>query len=97
MNKLEKVYALSTARDGSKSVKYKNCLMIHNKPLYLHNLLESLATPEILGTYLSTDIPQAIANGPVWNYGVIERPDWLCQDGSTQKAGRDMYWDWDWH
>jgi len=78
-----KVYALSTARAGSKSVPHKNSMIIQGKPLYLHNLLESLQTPEIIDTYITTDIPEVIQNASKYGYQVIERPDELCQDEST--------------
>ena len=79
----QKVYALSTARGGSKSVPGKNLLQIKGKPLYLHNLLESLSTPEIQATYLTTDIPEAIEAASTWGYKAIVRPAELCQDSST--------------
>lgn len=83
MNQSPKVYALSTARDGSKSVRNKNTMIIQGKPLYLHNLLESLQTPEIIDTYLTTDIPIAITDAPKYGYQIIERPKELCRDEST--------------
>lgn len=78
-----KVYALSTARAGSKSVLNKNTMIIQGKPLYLHNLLESLQTPEIIDTYITTDIEQVIRNAPRYGYQYIQRPSELCQDHST--------------
>lgn len=77
------IYALSTARGGSKSVPGKNLLEIRNKPLYLHNLLESIETPEIKATYLSTDIEEAINVADQYGYKIIIRPPELCQDAST--------------
>jgi CMP-N-acetylneuraminic acid synthetase len=77
------VYGLSTARAGSKSVVNKNVMIIKEKPLYLHNLLESLATPDIKATYITTDIKQVIDDASKHNYKVIIRPDELCQDAST--------------
>jgi len=76
-------YSLSTARAGSKSVINKNIMTIKDKPLYLHNLLESLQTPEIDGTYISTNIPLVIEDAPKYGYQVIQRPEHLCQDAST--------------
>ncbi len=78
-----KVYTLSTARAGSKSVPHKNSMIIQKKPLYLHNLLESMQCQEIMDTYISTDIPDVIKDAPKWGYKVIERPTELCQDHST--------------
>jgi len=83
MSKLQNVYALSTARKGSKSVIGKNLLLIKDKPLYLHNLLESLETPEIKATYLSTDIEEAIQAASEHGFKIIIRPPALCQDSST--------------
>ena len=77
------VYGLSTARAGSKSVPHKNTMMIQGKPLYLHNLLGSMACPEIKDTYITTDIEQVIQDAPIYGYKVILRPDELCQDNST--------------
>lgn len=78
-----KVYALSTARDGSKSVKHKNTMKIKDKSLYLYNIIESMNTPEIMDTYLTTDIPEAIENALSYGYKIIVRPDELCTDSST--------------
>ena len=78
-----KVYALSTARDGSKSVKNKNTMIIRDKPLYLHNVLESIQTPDIIDTYVTTDIPRVFEDAPTYGFKVIQRPYELCQDHST--------------
>ena len=83
MESLQKVYALSTARAGSKSVRNKNSMIIKGKPLFLHNLLESMSTPEILDTFISTDMSDAIQGSDTWGYQVIVRPNELCQDHST--------------
>lgn len=80
---LGNVYALSTARAGSKSVKNKNIMDIQGKPLYLHNLLESMNTPEIKDTYISTNIEMVIEDASKYGYKIIERPEELCQDAST--------------
>lgn len=69
---MPKVYALSTARAGSQTVPGKNLLTIKGKPLYLHNLLESMQTPEIIDTYLTTDIKYAIEHKDEYGYKVIE-------------------------
>lgn len=80
---MKNVYAMSTARAGSKSVLNKNSMLIKGKPLFLHNLLESMSTPEILDTFISTDMPDAIEGAKTWGYQVIIRPQELCQDLST--------------
>lgn len=81
------ICALSTARAGSKSVPYKNEMLIKGRdgvirPLFLHNLTASLACPEIERTYISTDISTIISDTGQ-GYEVIERPPELCQDNST--------------
>ena len=50
----------------------KNLIQIKGKPIYLHNLLESLETPEIIDTYITTDIEDAIENKDQWGYKVIQ-------------------------
>lgn len=77
------VYGLSTARGGSKSVINKNVMDIQGKPLYLHNVLNSLACPEIKATYVTTDIDLIIEDADKYGYRIIRRPDELCQDHST--------------
>jgi len=82
------ICGMSTARAGSKSVPYKNEMMIRGRdgtmhPLYLHNLIASLSCPEIERTYISTDIAEASKEASKWGYEVITRPPELCQDNST--------------
>ena len=80
---MTKVYALSTARAGSKSVINKNIMELMGKPLYLHNVLASMSCPEIIDTYITTDIPKVIELTSVYGYKVIHRPPELCLDSST--------------
>lgn len=87
---MPKVYALSTARSGSKSPPAKNLLEIRGKPLFLHNLLESMATPEIIDTYLTTDIEYAIENKDQWGYQVI-RGFPAMHDGSMSHTEVNYY------
>ena len=49
------VYALQTARAGSKSVPNKNIMNIKGKPLYLHNVQYALDSDLIKQVYVSTD------------------------------------------
>ena len=68
---LQKVYGLSTARAGSKSPPKKNLVEINGKPIFLHNLIESTKTPEILKTFITTDIPEASDYQKEYNYQVV--------------------------
>jgi CMP-N-acetylneuraminic acid synthetase len=80
---MSNIYGLSTARGGSKSVIDKNVMNIQGKPLYLHNVLNSLSCPEIKATYVTTDIEKIIEDAEKYGYKTIRRPDELCQDHST--------------
>lgn len=84
---MSKIYGLSTARAGSEAVPGKNLLEIRGKPLYVHNLLESLATPEIIGTYLTTDMKEAIRDKDKWGYKVIGENNQAMHDGSMSHTG----------
>lgn len=77
---MNKIYGLSTARRESKSPPGKNLMLIHGKPLYLHNLLESMATPEIKDTYITTDIPEAIEASENVGFKVITLEDEMYGD-----------------
>jgi len=73
------VYALQTARMGSKSVLNKNTLKIKGKPLWLYNAENTIACNSINKTWISTDIPEIIKKWP-W---VIKRPENLCGDKAS--------------
>ena len=77
---MEKIYAISTARRESKSPPGKNLMLIQGKPLYLHNLLESMATPQIKDTYITTDIPEAIEASKNIGFKVITLEDEMYGD-----------------
>ena len=77
------ICALSTARAGSKSVPYKNEMIIRERPLYQHNLIAAVSCNEIEGTYISTDIESAKEAAAILGYEVIDRPLELCRDNST--------------
>lgn len=79
------IYALQTARAGSKSVPNKNIMEIKGKPLYLHNVLFALDSPRIKDVYVSSDYDVIEENADRHGYKFIRRPDHLCQDDSSHQ------------
>jgi CMP-N-acetylneuraminic acid synthetase len=79
------IYALQTARAGSKSVPNKNIMEIKGKPLYLHNVLYALDSNLIKDVYISTDYDVIHENAEKYGYKSIKRPKNLCQDNSSHQ------------
>lgn len=77
------VYALQTARKGSKSVKNKNTMDINGKPLYRHPVDKAIKSKLIKSVFISTDIESVIQNKEKIDYSTIRRPDYLCKDNSS--------------
>jgi CMP-N-acetylneuraminic acid synthetase len=79
------IYALQTARAGSKSVPNKNIMEIKGKPLYLHNVLYALDSNLIKDVFISTDYDVIHQNAEKYGYKSIKRPENLCQDNSSHQ------------
>jgi CMP-N-acetylneuraminic acid synthetase len=79
------IYALQTARAGSKSVPNKNIMNIKGMPLYLHNALYALDSSKIEDVFISTDYDSIDEAKEKYGYKVIRRPDELCQDQSSHQ------------
>ena len=79
------IYALQTARAGSKSVPHKNIMNIKGLPLYLHNVLYALDSSKIEEVYVSTDYKIIDDAKEKYGYKVIHRPHHLCQDQSSHQ------------
>jgi CMP-N-acetylneuraminic acid synthetase len=77
------VYALQTARAGSKSVKSKNTMLFDDKPLFQHPVEKALQSKLIKRVYISTDIYLIKRNSDNLPYWVISRPDELAGDDSS--------------
>lgn len=77
------IYALQTARGGSKSVPNKNITNVKGIPLYLHNVLHAKKTQKIKDVYISTDIEFIKENSSVYNYKIIDRPNDLSGDNAS--------------
>ena len=80
---MSNVYALQTARAGSKSVISKNTMLFDNKPLFQHPVEKALQSKTIKQVYISTDIELIKENPSKLNYKVIDRPAYLCGDDSS--------------
>lgn len=79
------IYALQTARAGSKSVPNKNIMNIKGKPLYLHNVEYALESKYIKEVYISTDYESICVDAEKYGYKTIARPEELCQDNSSHR------------
>lgn len=77
------IYALMTARGGSKSVPNKNITNVKGLPLYLHNVIHAKSSKYIKDIYISTDIDLIFRNAPVYDYKTIIRPEHLCGDQAS--------------
>ncbi len=77
------IYALQTARAGSKSVKSKNTMLFDDKPLFQHPVEKALQSKLIKQVYISTDIYLIKRNSDNLPYWVISRPDELAGDDSS--------------
>ena len=77
------VYALQTARAGSKSVKSKNTMLFDDKPLFQHPVEKALESKLIKKVYISTDIYLIKRNSDNLPYRIISRPESLAGDDSS--------------
>ena len=77
------VYALQTARAGSKSVKSKNTMYFDDKPLFQHPIEKALNSKLIKRVYISTDIYLIKRNCDNLPYKIIPRPEDLAGDDSS--------------
>jgi len=77
------VYALQTARAGSKSVKSKNTMYFDDKPLFQHPVEKALESNLIKQVYISTDIYLIKKNPDNLPYKIISRPEELAGDNSS--------------
>ena len=80
---MSNVYALQTARAGSKSVKSKNTMYFNDKPLFQHPVEKALESKLIKRVYISTDIYLIKRNSDSLPYRVISRPESLAGDDSS--------------
>lgn len=71
------IYAIQTARGGSKSILKKNYLIMNSKPLYLHNIDYAKKSKYIKDVYITTDMKEIIKDKKT---NIILRPNHLLGD-----------------
>ena len=73
-----------SARDGSKSVPFKNSLPCASRhvPMFLSNLKAAVDTPSISEVYTFSDIPIVESFADMYGYKTIKRPNYM--NGDTQ-------------
>ena len=76
------IYALQTARAGSKSVVNKNIMDIHGKPLFMHNADAAIGCDKIKDLYVSTDC-EVIKSHRHKGYKIIDRPESMRGDNAS--------------
>ena len=74
------VYALQTARAGSKSVPNKNILNIKGKSLYLHNIHFAQQSKLVQDVFISTDYDIIKKDKDKYGNKIIDRPEYLSTD-----------------
>ena len=77
------IYALQTARAGSKSVPSKNILEIQGKPLYLHNVDAAIECEKVKDIYISTDCEYIKSDHQQRGYKILHRSEDLCGDNAS--------------
>ena len=77
------IYALQTARGGSKSVPKKNVAHVKGIPLFLHNVIHSKNVKSIKDVYISTDMEFIKEHSEVYGYKIIDRPEDLKGDHAS--------------
>lgn len=80
-----KIFALQTARAGSKSVPNKNIKIIDKKPLFYHNVSECEKNQLIKKIFISTDCDYIKNYNMSSKVQIIDRPKNLCLDYSSHK------------
>jgi N-acylneuraminate cytidylyltransferase len=77
------IYALQTARAGSKSVLNKNIMPIKGKELYLHNAQAALESKSIKDLYVSTDCEVIKSKSTEYGYKILDRSEKLAGDNAS--------------
>ena len=79
------IYALQTARAGSKSVPGKNIRRVQGKPMYLHNITYATRCDFIKKVYCTTDCPTIKKGASDQDFEIIDRPKHLCGDSASHR------------
>jgi CMP-N-acetylneuraminic acid synthetase len=79
------IYALQTARGGSKSPKDKNIRPVLGRPLMAYPLLAAKHSKYIKDVYVSTDSDRIAAIGKKYGAKIIKRPKYLAANESLHE------------
>jgi CMP-N-acetylneuraminic acid synthetase len=78
-----KAICISTVRKNSKSVKNKNIMQVHGKPLFMHNIDYASNSKFISSVHITTDININKKILTKKKIGYIKRPRELCTDKAS--------------
>lgn len=78
-----KCVAIQTARSGSQGVPNKNTMLLDNKPLFLHNIINLNNSKYVNKVYLTTDIQNLEQYKNIADFEIIKRPDCLADSKSS--------------
>lgn len=74
---------LILARGGSKGVPKKNIKLLNGIPLICHVINEAKKTKNIKNIYVSTDCQEIVDKVKEYKITIVDRPDYLAQDNTT--------------
>ena len=85
MKQNSKIYAIITARGGSKGLPRKNILPLAGKPLIAYTIEAALQTGQIESCFVSTEDPEIREISIMYGAKIIDRPKSLATDYSLSQ------------
>ncbi len=79
------IYAIITARGGSKRLPGKNLRLLAGKPLLAYSIEAARACPLVSRCFVSTEDREIMEVSRKWGAEVIRRPEELAKDGALSK------------
>ena len=79
------IFAIITARGGSRRLPKKNIIPLNGKPLIVHTILAAKQCPFISRCFVSTDDQEIKEISLAWKAEVIDRPANLADDNALSK------------
>lgn len=83
----KKFIAIILARGGSKGIKGKNLIKVHNKPLLYWSLKDCINSKKIFRTWVSSDSTKILNFAYKNKANIIKRPKELAKDNSSSESG----------
>ena len=80
-------HAIILARGGSKGIKKKNLITLHNKPLLAWTIESTLKCKEISEVFVSSDSSEILDCAKSYGAKIIKRPEIISNDTSTSEEG----------